>query len=442
MQRPLLGSFIAHFAHLTLRSSVAAALLIPSIAGAQTTLQIGCGTATSPSLPISSCWNFTYSQQIYTQAQIAQAGGISMLRFLYQSGPNTNSRNWTVYVGHTTKTSFTSVTDWEPVTNLTQVFSGNVTYPAAGNWLEVPFSQPFQYNNVDNLIIAVDENSSGLNCTIQWGSFTSGDNTGMFVRFDGTNPNPSNPGTANGRVADIPQVQLEICSFALSVTPAAPSICPGTGGVLLTADEGSGHVWSPATGLSATTGASVTADPTTTTTYTVQGADGACSGSATVVVTVGSLPPVPNVTRNVDTLFASGPGPFQWALAGVDIPGATNDFLVVTVNGSYSVRVTNAAGCSSTASFIMTAASIEELSATGIRVFPNPAADVLTVQLDGMPDRQGRIVLLDAAGRTVLQEGLVSTSGTINVGQVPHGYYVLQVFHHGQRTTVPVLVGQ
>jgi len=424
-------------------ATAASLLLLPFVGvEAQTTLQIGSGTATSPALPISSCWNFTYSQQIYTQAQIAQAGGISMLRFLYQSGPNTNSRNWTVYVGHTTKTSFTSTTDWEPLSNLTQVFAGNVTYPAAGNWLEVPFDEPFQYNNVDNLVIAVDENSSGLNCTIHWGSFTSGINTGIYVRSDGTNPNPASPGTANGRVADIPQVQLEICSFALTVTPASPTICPGAGGVVLTANAGDGHAWSPSTGLSATTGSSVTADPATTTTYTVQGVDGACSGSTTVVVTVETLPPMPNITRNVDTLFASGPGPFQWALAGVDIPGATGNFLVVSVNGSYSVRVTNAAGCSVTANFIMTAVGIGEQAALRTKVFPNPASLAFTIQLDASETRNARYALIDAAGRTVLQGSLTSATSSVDVSSLSAGSYVLHVFHEGQRSTVSVLLAR
>lgn len=420
--------------------SAVALLLSPFSVEAQTTLQIGSGTATSPSLPISSCWNFTYSQQIYTQEQIAQAGGISMLRFLYQSGPNTNSRNWTVYVGHTTKTSFTTLTDWEPVGNLTQVFSGDVNFPAAGNWLEVPLNEPFQYNNVDNLIIAVDENSAGLNCTIQWGSFTSGANTGMYVRYDGTNPNPANPGAASGRVADIPQVQLEICSFALSVTPAAASICPGEGGVVLTADAGDAHVWSPATGLNTTMGASVSADPDVTTTYSVQGVDGACSGSATVVVTVEAPPPAPNVTRNVDTLFASGPGPFQWALAGVDIPGATGNFLVVTVNGSYSVRVTNAAGCSATANFIMTAVGIDEGVALRARVFPNPTNNFFTVELPGTVQRDSHVVLRDGAGRKVYEQRLASRSELVEVTGLLSGVYVLQVFSAGQLTVLPVLV--
>ena len=59
----------------------------------------------------------------------------------------------------------------------------------------------------------------------------------------------------------------------VSVSPASPSIIP-SGSVSLTASGASTYSWSPSTGLSATTGATVTANPGSSTTYTVTGTDG------------------------------------------------------------------------------------------------------------------------------------------------------------------------
>jgi gliding motility-associated-like protein len=74
----------------------------------------------------------------------------------------------------------------------------------------------------------------------------------------------------------------------VSVSPASATIFPG-GNVVLTASGASTYVWSPATDLSATTGASVTASPAATTTYTVTGTSAAgCTNSTTVTVTVGA----------------------------------------------------------------------------------------------------------------------------------------------------------
>jgi carbohydrate-binding DOMON domain-containing protein len=52
-------------------------------------------------------------------------------------------------------------------------------------------------------------------------------------------------------------------------------------------------VWSPATALSTTTGASVTANPSSTITYTVNGTSAAgCSNTSTVTITVNAMPAI------------------------------------------------------------------------------------------------------------------------------------------------------
>lgn len=80
-------------------------------------------------------------------------------------------------------------------------------------------------------------------------------------------------------------VTVNSSSFNTAVSPASSSICSGQS-VVLTASGGTTYVWSPASGLSSTTGTSVTATPTTTTTYTVTGTTGSCTNSTTTTITV------------------------------------------------------------------------------------------------------------------------------------------------------------
>ncbi|MEW6467510.1 MAG: PKD domain-containing protein [Bacteroidota bacterium] len=81
----------------------------------------------------------------------------------------------------------------------------------------------------------------------------------------------------------------------VSITPPSATICP-SGSVVLTASGASTYVWSPSTGLSATTGASVTASPVSSITYTVTGTAGnGCTASASSTVTVGTTSPLPIV---------------------------------------------------------------------------------------------------------------------------------------------------
>ncbi|MFA7058070.1 MAG: hypothetical protein WC155_11040, partial [Candidatus Cloacimonadales bacterium] len=108
------------------------------------TVTVGTGTATGSTLPISAGWGYTYSQQIYTQAQINKSGDITKIRFYYVSGPIALNKDWVIYMGHTTKTTFATTTDWEPLANLTQVFAGDVTsmVPLANNWMEITLTTP------------------------------------------------------------------------------------------------------------------------------------------------------------------------------------------------------------------------------------------------------------------------------------------------------------
>jgi hypothetical protein len=72
-----------------------------------------------------------------------------------------------------------------------------------------------------------------------------------------------------------------------ATTPANGAIC-GSGSVELTANGASTYSWSPATGLSSSTGSPVTATPSGSTVYTVTGTDGnGCTKSAVAAVNVG-----------------------------------------------------------------------------------------------------------------------------------------------------------
>ncbi|CAG5084361.1 PKD domain-containing protein [Parvicella tangerina] len=97
-------------------------------------------------------------------------------------------------------------------------------------------------------------------------------------------------GSSGGCPGPTDSVLLDIVPApVISVSPVSATICEGETTVL-TASGATSYTWSPATGLSSTSVASVNADPTTTQTYTVEGAVGSCSSTADVTVTVNSLP--------------------------------------------------------------------------------------------------------------------------------------------------------
>ncbi|MCS6979659.1 MAG: SprB repeat-containing protein, partial [Flavobacteriales bacterium] len=91
----------------------------------------------------------------------------------------------------------------------------------------------------------------------------------------------------------------------ISVNPAQTTLCAGQN-TTLTASGAVSYSWTPAAGLSATTGASVTASPAATTTYTVTGTDANnCTATAQATVTVNPAPTVSITGDNTVCLGAT-----------------------------------------------------------------------------------------------------------------------------------------
>ena len=186
-------------------------LSISSLSFAAATVFIGGGTGAISYMPIRGADAYSYTQQIYAQSLIDFAGKITKIRFFYVSGSMDNSSDWTIYMGHTSKTAFVGTNDWIPASNLTQVFSGDVSsmVPANNNWMEIPLQNYFDYNNIDNLVIAVDENAPGHNApAVNWGTFPNGNNTTYGYHSDSVNPNPSSPPAAIYRSNQLNRIQL------------------------------------------------------------------------------------------------------------------------------------------------------------------------------------------------------------------------------------------
>ena len=82
-------------------------------------------------------------------------------------------------------------------------------------------------------------------------------------------------------------ITLSLTGGSVVLTPTNPTICSG-GSVTLNASGSNTYTWSPGTGLNQTTGPTVIASPTVTTTYTVTGVVPGCTTTNTITVNVGS----------------------------------------------------------------------------------------------------------------------------------------------------------
>ena len=93
-------------------------------------------------------------------------------------------------------------------------------------------------------------------------------------------------------------------ALTLTVTPNTSTVCPGTP-VILSASGATNYTWSPSATLSSTNGTTVTATPSVNTTYTVLGATGTCTGSATTNISM-STGLTLTLTSNTPTICPGG----------------------------------------------------------------------------------------------------------------------------------------
>ena len=224
---------------------------------------------------------------------------------------------------------------------------------------------------------------------------TPGTTTTYFVRAEGT-CNTTTCVSATVTVNPGPIV---------SVTPVSPSICAGSS-VSLTASGATTYSWTPATGLSSTTGANVTANPTTTTTYTVTGTTAGCTGTANVTVTVNPLPTITITPNNPSicsgqtvTLTASGADTYSWSPSiGLSATNTATVTASPTATTTYTIIGTTAAGCTNTGTVT-------------VNVTPNP---VVTVSPVNPSICSGQSVTLSANGATTYDWAPVTglSSGT------------------------------
>ncbi len=145
---------------------------------------------------------------------------------------------------------------------------------------------------------------------------------------------------------------------------SSSSICTG-GNTTLNASGASTYTWMPGS----LSGSSVAVSPTSNTTYTVTGSNGAgCSNTATVAITVNALPTVTSSASSATTcsgdpvtLTGNGASTYAW------MPGSLSGASVIdapTASTTYTVTGTDVNGCSNTSTVSVTVNSLPTVSAS------------------------------------------------------------------------------
>lgn len=156
---------------------------------------VGTGTEQNNQLPLNTYYNYSYTQQIYTAAEIGNTiGGINCISFQYIHS-SLQTKDIEVYLGNTTKTTFNSSSDWVSISDMQLVYNGTINFTPgmADNWVTIPFNTPFEWDGVSNIVVAVVNNTgSYLDSDPSFRYHIATGNTTLYTYSDGTSYNPEN----------------------------------------------------------------------------------------------------------------------------------------------------------------------------------------------------------------------------------------------------------
>ncbi|XZF12718.1 beta strand repeat-containing protein [Chitinophagaceae bacterium MMS25-I14] len=200
------------------------------------------------------------------------------------------------------------------------------------------------------------------------------------------------------------------------------AFCQG-GTVVLNANTGTGltYQWKQGAGnISGATTASYTAAVAGSYSVIVTNANSCKDSSAAKTIIVHSLPTA-IVSVNGFNLSTGTFSTYQWYYNNQPINGATSQSTTATQNGSYYVVVADTNSCSNNSDTVsITNVGVATINPeAGLRIYPNPATDVL--HIDASVPVQ--VIIRDLTGKTVI----TTETNQVQLGGQPDGLYMISV---------------
>ena len=157
---------------------------------AQETVTIGTKSTVAYYFPFHTWWQYSFSQQIYTSAEINHgAANIQKIKF-FTDGTN-YYRNIKVYMQNIDKKWFDSNSDWVDVTDADIVFEGRIN---TSTEIEITLDKPFAYAGGNLLLCIHDITNEDSGSSTKFDAYEDS-STRTICMFDETNS--SLPGTGN-----------------------------------------------------------------------------------------------------------------------------------------------------------------------------------------------------------------------------------------------------
>lgn len=221
---------------------------------------------------------------------------------------------------------------------------------------------------------------------------------------------------------------------AVAANTTAAAVCDGSP-VTLSGSGATSYVW---TGGVTDNVAFV---PVTTDTYTVTGTDGnGCSNTASVSVTVNSLPtvtvtlPMDTACQTAGTFTLGGESPAGGTWSGPGVSGNTFDPMTSglgTIGVDYTYTDVN--GCTAMATDSIWVGLCTDIATYAdnnvVAVYPNPNNGQFTLQLAAVPANTVNVEIMNELGQVVNTFTMTATQHDVNMNTFESGVYFVRVIN-------------
>ena len=168
---------------------------------------IGEGNTNSNDLPMNVRNAYSFTQQIYTQEELGDAGSIHAVGF-FSAGSSfyvnsyTVVRNIAIYIKATEKLAFDDTNDWMHVSENDLYYSGEIIFKR-NEWCMVLLDKPFVYDGDANILVTIKDNTGNSNTGDIVYRIYSNDNNQTLKVTSMTNINPYNLSGVNGTLCQV-----------------------------------------------------------------------------------------------------------------------------------------------------------------------------------------------------------------------------------------------
>lgn len=144
--------------------------------------------STTAYLPTNPYYGYSYTQQIYDSTYFGDIEGAIKCMAIQYTYSSAITRNMKIYVGNTTKTQFSSTTDWVPEADMVMVYNDVVNFDpatAVDGYIYIAFSTPFEWDGSNVVLMCLDETGSYISNAEYFGSHSAA-NKSLYAYRDGT----------------------------------------------------------------------------------------------------------------------------------------------------------------------------------------------------------------------------------------------------------------